>query len=126
MIIKIGMIGLSAVFLALLFRKEKGELSLLIAVAAAILIFGYVLAKLRIITEFLSGLADKLPIEKTYLTALLKMLGITYAADFISSICSEAGYGAIGSQIELFAKISIIALAVPELLYLIQVIENFF
>ena len=61
MIIKIGMIGLSAVFLALLFRKEKGELSLLIAVAAAILIFGYVLAKLRIITEFLSGLADKLP-----------------------------------------------------------------
>ena len=30
------------------------------------------------------------------------------------------------SQIELFAKISIIALAVPELMYLIQVIENFF
>ena len=120
------MIGLSAVFLALLFRKEKCELSLLIAVAAAVLIFGYVLARIQIITEFLSDLSEKLPIEKNYLTALLKMLGITYASDFISSVCSEAGYGAVGSQIELFAKISIIALAVPELLYLIQMIEDFF
>ena len=39
--IKIGMIGIAAVFLALLLKKEKGELALLVGIAASVLIFGY-------------------------------------------------------------------------------------
>ena len=46
-------------------------------------------------------------------------------ADFAASICREAGYGSVGSQMELFAKLSIIALSIPELTYLIQVMEQF-
>ena len=38
--IKIGMIGIAAVFLALLLKKEKGELALLVGIAASVLIFG--------------------------------------------------------------------------------------
>ena len=116
---------MAAVFLALLLRKEKGEFALLIAVVAAALIFGYALARIRVITDFLEELAGNLPIEKSYLTALLKMLGITYIADFATYVCREAGYGSVGSQMELFAKLSIIALSIPELTYLIQVIEQF-
>ena len=37
--IKIGMIGIAAVFLALLLKKEKGELALLVGIAASVLIF---------------------------------------------------------------------------------------
>ncbi|MCI7107787.1 MAG: stage III sporulation AC/AD family protein [Agathobacter sp.] len=125
MMLKIGLAGITGVFLALLLRKEKGEFAMLIAVAAATLIFGYVLVRVRAITDFLEDLAGRLPIEKTYLTALLKMLGITYIADFATSICREAGYGSVGSQMELFAKLSIIALSIPELTYLIQVMEQF-
>ena len=88
MMLKIGLAGITGVFLALLLRKEKGEFAMLIAVAAATLIFGYVLVRVRAITDFLEDLAGRLPIEKTYLTALLKMLGITYIADFAASICS--------------------------------------
>lgn len=123
--IKIGLIGIAAVFLALMLRKEKGEFALLIVVVAAALIFGYALARVRVITDFLDQLAGNLPIGKNYLTALLKMLGITYIADFAASVCREAGYGSVGSQMELFAKLSIMALSIPELTYLIQVIEQF-
>ena len=125
MMLKIGLAGITGVFLALLLRKEKGEFAMLIAVAAATLIFGYVLVRVRAITDFLEDLAGRLPIEKTYLTALLKMLGITYIADFAASICREAGYGSVGSQMELFAQLSISALSIPELTYLIQVMEQF-
>lgn len=125
MIVKIGLIGMAAVFLALPLKKEKSEFSLLIAIAAGVLIFLYALAQIKVIVDFLSEIISALPIEKRYLAALMKMLGITYIADFASSVCKEAGYGSIGSQMEIFAKLSIIALSVPELLYLVNVIESF-
>ena len=124
MMLKIGVIGITAVFLALLIKKEKSELALLVAVAAATLIFGYVLTRIHGIIEFLGVLAEYLPVEKSFFTALLKMLGITYLADFAASICKEAGYGSIAGQLELFAKISIMALSIPELTSLVRLIEK--
>ena len=93
--IKIGMIGIAAVFLALLLKKEKGELALLVGIAASVLIFGYTLSRISFILDFLRELMDTLPVDPALLKALLKMLGITYVADFSASVCREAGYGSV-------------------------------
>ena len=122
--IKIGMIGIAAVFLALLLKKEKGELALLVGIAASVLIFGYTLSRISFILDFLRELMDTLPVDPALLKALLKMLGITYAADFSASVCREAGYGSVAGQIELFAKLSIGALSIPELWVLVRLIEQ--
>ena len=122
--IKIGMIGIAAVFLALLLKKEKGELALLVGIAASVLIFGYTLSRISFILDFLRELMDTLPVDPALLKALLKMLGITYAADFSASVCREAGYGSVAGQIELFAKLSIVALSIPELWVLLRLIEQ--
>ena len=110
-------------FLALLFKKEKGEFSFLIAVAASVIIFVCALGRFQAVADFFSGILEKLPIEKTYLLTLLKMLGITYIADFSVSVCREAGYSSVGNQIEIFAKLSIIALGLPQLMYLVTALE---
>ena len=122
--IKIGMIGIAAVFLALLLKKEKGELALLVGIAASVLIFGYTLSRISFILDFLRELMDTLPVDPALLKALLKMLGITYVADFSASVCREAGYGSVAGQIELFAKLSIVALSIPELWVLLRLIER--
>lgn len=122
--IKIGMIGIAAVFLSLLLKKEKGELALLLGIVASILIFGYALARLSFILDFLKELMDTLPVDPALLKALFKMLGITYIADFCAAVCRESGYGSIAGQIELFAKLSIVALSVPELWTLLHLIEQ--
>lgn len=119
-----SVIAVVAVFLAQIFKKEKNELALLLVVAASLIILGFVLAKIKLIVDFLGTLAEYLPVEEGFFTALLKMLGITYLADFAASICREAGYGSIAGQLELFAKISIIALSIPELTCLVGMIEN--
>ena len=121
--IKIGMIGIAAVFLALLLKKEKGELALLVGIAASVLIFGYTLSRISFILDFLRELMDTLPVDPALLKAL-KMLGITYVADFSASVCREAGYGSVAGQIELFAKLSIVALSIPELWVLLRLIEQ--
>jgi stage III sporulation protein AD len=125
MMVKIGLIGIAAVFLALPLKKEKGEFAMLVTLAAGFVIFLYVLAQVQGITDFLSEMADGLPIEKTYLAALLKMLGIAYIADYASTVCREAGFASVGSQMELFAKLSIVALGIPTLRHLLEVIEGF-
>ena len=51
--------------------------------------------------------------------------GITYLAEFASNICKDAGYGAIASQLEIFAKLAILALSMPILFAFIQTIGEF-
>ena len=125
MMVKIGLIGIAAIFLAAPLRKDKGEFSMLIVLVAGMLVFVYALARMQTILTFLRELIDRLPIDEAYLTPLFKMLGITYVADFAANFSRESGYSSLAGQMELFAKISIIALSIPELMYLVDVLENF-
>lgn len=125
LMMKIGLTAMAAVFIALPLRKDKGEFTLLIGLVASVLIFLYALDKLQVIVDFLSALMDKLPVDNGYLAALFKMLGIIYIADFTSNICREAGFASIGNQVEIFAKLSIVALSIPVLVYLVNILESF-
>ena len=64
-------------------------------------------------------------IDHSYITTLLKMLGITYIADFSSAICKDAGYQAIASQIEIFGKLTVMVLSMPVLYALLNTIREF-
>ena len=125
MMVKIGLIGIAAIFLAAPLRKDKGEFSMLIVLVAGMLVFVYALARMQTILTFLKELIDRLPIDEAYLTPLFKMLGITYVADFAANFSRESSYSSLAGQMELFAKLSIIALSIPELMYLVDVLENF-
>ena len=52
------------------------------------------------------------------------MIGITYIAEFASGICKDAGYGSLGSQIEIFGKLSILVTSMPVLLALFGTLER--
>lgn len=125
MIVKVGLLGITAVFLALILQKEKSEFAMLLILAAGMILFTYILLRMQTIVSFLSDMLDYLPVDNTYLLPLLKMLGIAYIAEFSSSICKESGYSAIAGQMELFAKLSIVALSIPELMYLMDVLEKY-
>ena len=125
MMVRIGLIGIAAIFLAMRLKKEISELALIIVLVAGMIIFVYALSRMRTVITFLQNLMEQLPIDSAYLIPLFKMLGITYIADFASSVCRESGYSSVAGQMELFAKLSIVALSIPELEYLVDVLENF-
>jgi len=64
-------------------------------------------------------------VEKTYYLQLLKMLGVAYVAEFASSICRDAGQQSVAGMIELFAKISIVSLSIPGMIFLVETLEKF-
>ena len=89
------------------------------------MIFFYVISQITVVLDFLSQMLEMVAIEQTYYLQLLKMLGIAYVAEFASSICKDAGHQSISGMIELFAKLSIVALSIPGLVFLVETLEQF-
>lgn len=119
--VKIGILGVAGVMIALQFKTSKPEISLYIGFAVSVVIFTFsvngiiqILSKMESLQEYLSG-------SSSYFSILFKAVGITYISEFCSSICKDAGYGAVAGQIEIFGKLTVLFLGMP---ILTAVIEN--
>lgn len=124
-VITIGIVGITAVLLAVQMKGVKGEYGTYLAAAAGCFIFFYGISKLETILDAMRQVQDFIKMNRVYLTTLLKMTGITYIAEFASGICKDAGYGSIGTQIEIFGKLSILAVSMPILLALMETLQEF-
>ena len=124
-IIKVGILGVAAVFLAIPLRKEKQEYSMFLSMAVCICIFIYIIGKVETVINFAKKMQTFVAVDQTYITLILKMVGITYVAEFAMNICKDAGYAAVGNQIELFAKLSILVLSIPVLTVFLETVGSF-
>lgn len=125
MIIKIGIIGIVAVLIGVMFKTAKPEYSLYIGIGAAIII---TIAGISYLAQLLDEMEElQVYMEKngSYMKLLLKMVGITYICEFVSSICRDAGYHAISNQIDVFGKICIITMGFPVVHTLFKLIGEF-
>lgn len=123
-IIKVALIGICGVFLSVLLKDRKAEFAQIVILGVAILIFAFVSTKLGIIVSTIKTLASYVNIEEKYLVILLKMTGITYIAEFAASLCKDAGNQAVASQIEIFAKLSLLAVSLPVVTALLETIGS--
>lgn len=114
-----------AAILSSFIRKERAEISVVIGMATGMIIFYYVLTQISVVVRFVTELLDMVAIEETYYLQLLKMMGVAYVAEFAASICKDAGHQSIAGMVELFAKISIVALSIPGLVFLVETLEKF-
>ena len=123
-IIKVGILGVAAVLMAIPLRKEKQEYSMFLSMAVCICIFIYIITKVQIVLEFVGKLEGMIAIDSAYIGLVIKMVGITYAAEFAVNVCKDAGYGAIAGQIENFDKMSILVVSLPVLMAFIDTIGS--
>ena len=123
--LKIGILGVAGVLWAIQFKSGKTEYGIYISVALSLVIFNSVFGQLKYLTEMIREIENYIEIDHSYITTLLKMLGITYIADFSSAICKDAGYQAIASQIEIFGKLTVMVLSMPVLYALLNTIREF-
>lgn len=124
-IFKIAILGIVGVLIAIPLRKEKEEYSIFISMTVCICIFFYILTKVETVVAFSKELQSAIKIDVRYIAMVLKMIGITYVAEFAMNICKDAGYAAIGNQIEVFAKLSILVISIPVLNACLTMIGSF-
>lgn len=119
-VIQVAALAVAGVLLAVQFKSGKTEYGIYLGAALSILIFFQILGKLNVILEVIKTIGEFLPLNKIFAGTLLKMLGITYVAEFSASICQDAGYQTIARQIEILGKLTILVMSMPILLALLQ------
>lgn len=121
-ILQIVCIGVIAVVLSSIVKAQRPELALQLSIATGILIFLMVAVKLSAVIEFIQTFSKRADIDATYITILLKIVGIAYIAEFGAEVCKDAGESSIASKIELAGKVTIVILAVPIITSLLDLV----
>lgn len=124
-VLTIGILGIAGALLAVELKGLKGEYGICLVAAVGLVIFFYGITKLKTVIETIRQVQSYIRLNRMYLEVLLKMIGITYIAEFSSGICKDAGYGSLGSQIEIFGKLSVLAVSMPILLALLDTVQQF-
>ena len=124
-VIRFVLIGTAGLLLAIILKEVRPEYALYVSLATGICLLLGASGKLKYLMEMLQRMKEYLPVDTTYLNTLLKMIGITYIGQFGAGLCKDAGYSSIAGQIELFSKLSILALSMPVLLALLDTVYGF-
>lgn len=115
-IVKIAAFVLVALSIVLIFKDRRQDLAVQISLVAGILIFFFMIDKLKEVLNVIELFASKANIDAVYIKTVFKVLGIAYIATFCSEICKDAGEGSLASKIEFAGKILILILAIPILM----------
>lgn len=122
--IKVVLIGLVAVFVVLLLKVGKPEFAMAVSLAACVLILLIAAGTLSTVVRDLQRLFQYISLPEGYLKILFKILGVTYLAEFGSALCKDAGQTAISGQIELVGKLTILAISMPVVTSLFEMIAG--
>lgn len=123
--LQIGILGVIGSLMAIQFKSGKAEYGIYLSVAISILIFSCIVRRLQIFADTLNTIKSYIQMDTAYISTILKMIGVTYVAEFASGICRDTGYQTIATQIEIFAKLTILALSMPVMLALLETIQVF-
>ena len=123
--LQIGLLGVAGALLAIQLKGGKTEYGIYICAGISLIIFLGILSRLTVVLDIMEEIAGYIDIAPAYTGMLIKMLGITYVAEFSSAICRDAGYQTIAQQIEIFGKAVVLVLGLPVILALLEMIRDF-
>ena len=107
-------LAIIAAILAVFLKESRlPALAVVIAMVAGIIILLQLLPSLVQTVDVFRQLAERVNLNNVYLTTILKIIGITYVAEFGAQICRDSGQGALATKVELAAKVIIMMMAVP-------------
>lgn len=124
-IVQIALLGVAGTLLGIQFKGGKTEYGIYICAGISLLIFFSVLDRIASVVARLEEVTAYIDLAPVYIEMLLKMLGITFVAEFSSALCRDAGYQTIAQQIEVYAKLAVLVLGFPVVFALLELIGEF-
>ena len=79
---------------------------------------------LREVVGELSSLWGSVGINGAYMTVIVKIIGVSYLASISAELCRDAGEKAIAAKIELGGKLMILAMSVPLITRMLDLVRE--
>lgn len=103
-------------------KEQKPNIAFLLTIFTGSAIFLFLIDQIYEIIRMIEEIARNAKVNHVYVETILKIIGIAYIVEFASQITKDAGQGALASKIEMAGKIIILAMAVPIITTLIEMI----
>lgn len=123
-IFQIAGLGIVASLVLALLRKERSDLVIGAALVAGILLLFLILPRISSAISVFGNLASEAGLEPLYFGIILKVLAISYVADFAAAICRDAGEDLIASRVEMAGKVLILVAALPIVQEVLSVVRS--
>ncbi len=123
-IFKIIGVGVITAITALIVRQIKPEVSIIITITGGVLILLMLVESLTSIFSVFNQIIEKSGLESGLFTTILKIVGIGYITEFSANLCNDAGVSSIADKILLGGKIIILALALPIVTNILNIISE--
>lgn len=116
--------GIASALLAVLLGQIKGEYSIYIILAAGIFLFIFILSRMNTVILAVNQIRSYIHFENAYIDILIKIVGISYLTQFSADLCRDCGYHSLANQLQIFGKISVLAVSMPVVLSLLETIHQ--
>ncbi len=117
-------LGIGAAVLYAVLREAKPDMAALLSLAAGAVLMLGVLGGVQEVLEAMRSLSSRVGLEGTYVSTLLRVIGIAYLAQFGAQACRDAGAGGIADKVELCGKVAVLSIAAPVVVSLMDVVTG--
>ena len=102
-----------AAILSLLLKKATPQAGLLLALAAATVVFLFLLGQLGDLMDFLREMSAAGGIRREWISPLYKTIGIALVVKIGGNLCKDAGESALSSVIETVGTVCALLVSLP-------------
>ncbi len=125
-IFTVSTLAIVVVLLILVVKDLRQDFVIYIICTFTVIILYYLTEPIKETIYTFSDIANKAGLSSDILTPTIKIIGMTFIAEFTSSICNDAGISSIGNKIEMFTKIVILTLTLPVITSMLNSILSIF
>ena len=111
--IKITAIALISLVLIVFLRNTNREFAFILTVASSLILFSIVINDFFQVIERVNEISSQIENLNSYVSLMVKILGITLITQFVIDLCRDSGENALASQTEITSKIIILIMIMP-------------
>ena len=110
---KLAAVGVTAVVLSAVLKKNTPELALLLVLAAGVWMLVLVANGLRAVVALMEELADQAGLSETLLEPVVKTVALSILTRLTAEICRSAGEGGVAAFVETAGTVLALLAALP-------------
>lgn len=111
--IKITAIAMISLILIILLKRVNREFAFIATLSASVILFSVVIDDFINVVERIYSFSSSIENLDSYISLMVKILGITLITQFVIDLCRDSGENALASQTEITSKIIILIMIMP-------------
>lgn len=120
----LAVIAVISALMAVYFKSIKSEYGLFISLGICILAMIFGVSKLKYFVEIIETIRLYIGLDMVYIEIILKIIGISYVAEFASDVCKDCGYSSMANQIQVVGKLTVLCISMPVIMTLLETING--